>query len=238
MSCRRYEEWLALEAGGDLPPEQAAELSRHMSECGNCRRAAEELRASQAALRAFHRSPVEEQRLDAARAAVLAELRTGSASSAWRRWVTPQWLAPRWAVAGLAMVLAVTVAFWNSRSADPDQQEKIVASKPALPSAPSELREEPEQPILSRDEEGDEERNVSVEQPAAPPALPPRHDEAEEQPIRAAASAPATIEPAITVVSLPDADSGDPEENQDAVLQVASSNPDITIYWLVGRNGE
>ena len=23
-----------------------------------------------------------------------------------------------------------------------------------------------------------------------------------------------------------------------AVLQVASSDPDITIYWLVGRNGE
>ena len=236
MSCRRYEEWLALEAGGDLPPEKAAELSRHMSECGNCRRAAEELRASQTALRAFHRSPVAEQRLDAARAAVLAELRTGSASSARRRWVTPQWLAPRWAAAGLAMALAVTIAFWNSRSADPDLQEKVVASKPALPSAPSELREEPEQPILSPDEERDEEKNVSVEQLAAPPALPPRHDEADEQPLRVAA--PAITEPAITVVSLPDADSGDPEENQDAVLQVASSDPDITIYWLVGRNGE
>ena len=133
MSCRRYEEWLALEAGGDLPPEKAAELSSHMSECGNCRRAAEELRASLATLRAFHRSPVAEERLDAARATVLAELRTGRASSAWRRWVTPQWLAPRWAVAGLAMALAVTIAFWNTRSADQDQQEKIVASKPVLP---------------------------------------------------------------------------------------------------------
>ena len=234
MSCRRYEEWLALEAGGDLPPEKAAELSRHMSECGNCRRAAEELRASQAALRAFHRSPVEEQRLDAARAAVLAELRTGSASSAWRRWVTPQWLAPRWAVAGLAMVLAVTITFWNSRSADPDQQGKIAASKPALPSEPSELREEPEERILSPDEE----RVVSVEQPAVQPALRPRHDKVEEQPIRAAAPVPEITEPAITVVSLPDADTGDPEEKQDAVLQVASSDPDITIYWLVGRNGE
>ena len=218
MSCRRYEEWLALEAGGDLPPEKAAELSRHLSECGNCRRLAEELHASQAALRAFYRSPVAEQRLDAARAAVLTELRTGSDSSAWRRWVTPQWLAPRWAVAGLAMALAVTIAFWNSRSADPDQQEKVVASQPALPSAPSELREEPEQPILSPEEERDEENNVSVEQPAAP--------------------APAITEPAITVISLPDADSGDPEENQDTVLQVASSDPDIIIYWLVGRNGE
>ena len=49
---------------------------------------------------------------------------------------------------------------------------------------------------------------------------------------------PAITEPAITVVSLPDEDSGDTEENQDAVLQVASSDPDIIIYWLVGRNGE
>ncbi len=238
MSCRRYEEWLALEAGGDLPPEKAAELARHMSECGNCRRAAEELRASLAALRAFHRSPVAEERLDAARATVLAELRTGRASSAWRRLVTPQWLAPRWAAAGLAMALAVTIAFWNSRSANQDQQENIVASQPALPTPPSEFREKPAQPILSPDEERDVENNVSVEQPAAPPALPPRHDEAEEQPLRAAASAPEIPEPAITVVSLPDADSGDPEEKQDAVLQVASSDPDITIYWLVGRNGE
>ena len=231
MNCPRYEEWLALEAGGDLPSEKAAELSRHLSECVNCRRAAEELRANQAALRAFHRFPVAEQRLDAARAAVLAELRTGSASSAWRRWVTPQWLAPRWAVAGLAMVLAVTIAFWNSRSVDPDQQEKVVASQPALPIPPSELRKEPAQPILSSDKE----RNVSVEQPAAPP---PRHDEAEERPIRAATPEPAITEPAITVVSLPDANTGDTEENQDAVLQVASSDPDIIIYWLVGRNGE
>ena len=108
----------------------------------------------------------------------------GRASSAWRRWVTPQWLAPRWAVAGLAMALAVTIAFWNSRSANQDQQEKIVASKPSLLSAPSELRKEPEQPILSPDEERDEEKNVSVEQPAAPPAPPPRHDEADEQPLQ------------------------------------------------------
>lgn len=238
MSCRRYEEWLALEAGGDLSPERAAELSRHMSECGNCRRAAEELRASLAELRAFHRSRVAEQRLDTVRAAVLSELRTANALSARRRWVVPQWFTPRWAVAGLAMALAVTIAFWNSRSPDSDHQEKVMASKPVLPSASRELREEQEQPILSPDEEGDEEKNVSVEPPAAPPALPPRHDEAEEQPLRAAAPAPAIAESAITVVSLPDADSGNPEENQDTVLQVASSDPDITIYWLVGRNGE
>ena len=236
MSCLRYEEWLALEAGGDLPPEKAAELSRHMSECGDCRRAAEELRASLAALRAFHQSPVAEERLDAARAVAFAELRAGRASSVWRRWATPQWLAPRWAAAGLAMALAVTIALWNSRSADQDQQEKIVASKPALPSEASELPEEPERPIPSPDEERDKERTVSVEQPAAPPALPPRHDKAEERPIRAAA--PTIPEPVITVVSLPDVDTGDSEEKQDAVLQVASSDPDITIYWLVGQNGE
>ena len=238
MSCRRYEEWLALEAGGDLPPEKAAELSRHTSECGNCRRAAEELRASLAALRAFHRSSVTEERLDAARAVTLAELRTGSASSAWRRSVMPQWLTPRWAVAGLAMVLAVTIAFWNIRSAAQDQQEKIVASKPVLPREPSELPEEPEQPFPSPDEERDTERVVSVEQPAVPLALRPRHNKIEEQPIRAAAPVPEITEPAITIVSLPDPDSGNPEENQDTVLQVASSDPDITIYWLVGRNGE
>ena len=238
MSCLRYEEWLALEAGGDLPPESAAELSRHMSECGNCRRAAEELRASLAALRAFHQSPVAEERLDAARAVAFAELRAGRASSVWRRWATPQWLAPRWAVAGLAMALAVTISFWNTRSADQDQQEKIVASNPVLPREPSELPEEPEQPFPSPDEERDTERIVSVEQPAAPSALPPRHDKVEEQPIRAAAPVPEITEPAITVVSLPDSDSGNPEENQDTVLQVASSDPDITIYWLVGRNGE
>ena len=238
MICRRYEEWLALEAGGDLPPEKAAELSKHMSECGNCRRAAEELRASLATLRAFHRSPVAEQRLDAARATVLAELRTGRASSAWRRWVTPQWLAPRWAVAGLAMVLAATIAFWNTRSADQDQKEKIVASKPVPPMEPSELLEEPEQQFPSPDEERDTERIVSVEQPAVPLVLRPRHDKIEEQPIRAAALTPSITEPAITVVSLPDPDSGNPEENQDTVLQVASSDPDITIYWLVGQNGE
>ena len=113
-----------------------------------------------------------------------------------------------------------------------------MASQPAIPSASSELREETEQPILPPDEERDAEKTVSVEPTAAQPALPPRHEEAEEQPIRAAAPAPSITEPAITVVSLPDPDSGNPEENQDTVLQVASSDPDITIYWLLGRNGE
>lgn len=41
----------------------------------------------------------------------------------------------------------------------------------------------------------------------------------------------------VEIVSMPDANADDPDANQDVVLRLASSNPNITIYWLVGQNG-
>ena len=37
---------------------------------------------------------------------------------------------------------------------------------------------------------------------------------------------------------MPDPKADDPDANPDVVLRLASNNPDITIYWLVGQNGD
>ena len=70
------------------------------------------------------------------------------------------------------------------------------------------------------------------------PAAPLPHDPVPTKVERAAAPKPEEPQPEITVISPPQPDTDDPEKNQDTVLQLASSDPDITIYWLVGRNGD
>ena len=79
---------------------------------------------------------------------------------------------------------------------------------------------------------------IQLQTPAAPTVVaasrPPQDEPAPARIEQAVAREPAQPDPEITVISPPPANTDDPEQNQDTVLQLASSNPDITIYWLVG----
>ena len=46
MSCQRFEEWLALEVGGDLGANEAAKLQVHLGQCEACNRFGEGLRGA------------------------------------------------------------------------------------------------------------------------------------------------------------------------------------------------
>ena len=55
MNCRDWEERLALYAGGDLAPDEAAEVERHLGECPGCQMFASGLKESLEMLRESHR---------------------------------------------------------------------------------------------------------------------------------------------------------------------------------------
>ncbi len=101
MSCRDWEERIALHAGGDLTQEEAAAVDRHLAECAQCRETAAAYGWGLDLLRETHREPIPEAHFAAVRARVLAEL---------GRERRPVWRRP-WAWALAATVAAVLVAW-------------------------------------------------------------------------------------------------------------------------------
>jgi anti-sigma factor RsiW len=74
MNCSDWEERVALHAGGDLPPAEAAEVERHLRECAGCQVLASGLKQSLALLREAHDEPLAPAHFSAVRARVVAEL--------------------------------------------------------------------------------------------------------------------------------------------------------------------
>ncbi len=122
MTCKDWEERIALHAGGDLPAAEAAELETHLAACDECRGAAGMYGAGIELLREAHREPIAEAHYAAVRARVLAELRQE------RR---PVW---RWIwVGGLAAVaVAAVLMLWPTPVHTPERIE-MAAIRPAAP---------------------------------------------------------------------------------------------------------
>lgn len=74
MNCSDWEERIALHAGGDLPPAEAAEVERHLRECAGCQVLASGLKQSLALLKEAHDEPLAPAHFSAVRARVVAEL--------------------------------------------------------------------------------------------------------------------------------------------------------------------
>jgi predicted anti-sigma-YlaC factor YlaD len=98
---------LPLWVEGDLSPETAAAVDRHLAGCPECREAADRLRQSQAWLREALASPFDAADQDRLRQTVMERLRTEPLPSAARRVA----LAP--ALLAAAAVLVVAVLTWN-----------------------------------------------------------------------------------------------------------------------------
>ena len=241
MSCQQFEEWLALDVGGDLAAGESAKLQAHLSQCEVCSRFAEELRASQVSLRALHDAVLPEDRLATVRTSVLDKVRRTAAPSApaGEGLSSPAWLRPKWLLAGLAAAFVLAVSFWSPNVSGPAKQDSAIVSIPAAKDAPSEVRRQPEEPavVAQPTETADTRREEPVRLPGDPEVGPEvanlaAAERAETEQSKSAVSA------GIEVVSMPDTESDDPDANPDVVLRLASSNPNITIYWLVGQNGD
>ena len=86
MNCSDWEERIALHAGGDLPPAEAAEVERHLRECAGCQVLASGLQQSLALLKEEHDEPLAGAHFSAVRARVVAELERGAPWARRRAW--------------------------------------------------------------------------------------------------------------------------------------------------------
>jgi hypothetical protein len=104
MSCDAFEKSLALDAGGDLTPAEAARLEAHLEACAPCRELARAIQESQAALKVLSQEDaLEEDALAAWRRRVMARIE----GEPRRRVLGWRWA---WAVAAAMALLAVLTA--------------------------------------------------------------------------------------------------------------------------------
>jgi len=102
MNCNEWEERIALHASGDLSPDEAVPVERHLSACADCRGFIEELREDLRLLRLAHAQPIAEAHFTAVRARVLERLNVTR-----RPWWRGRWV---YGLAALAAVLAIVMA--------------------------------------------------------------------------------------------------------------------------------
>ena len=132
MNCKEFEENLALDLYGDLPPEQRAAYEAHLASCVNCQAAREEVRSLHGVLARRPRIEPSPDFLVESRQALMEALdreRLG-----WhgliREWMSflqlpPQWVAPRIAFALSLMVFGFGLG-WTLRP----RADRVVPSQP------------------------------------------------------------------------------------------------------------
>lgn len=100
MNCSEWEERIALYAGGDASPSEAAGVERHLAECVACQVLASGLKQSLELLREAHREPLAEAHFAAVRARVMERLENRR-----RPWWKRAWVyGPAAAVAAVVLV--------------------------------------------------------------------------------------------------------------------------------------
>ncbi len=83
MSCTKFERLIALYVENDLAPGEAGVVESHLAACESCREFAEEMRASQAALKMLRNEYIEPSEFEQVRARVL--------TARPRAWLSPAW---------------------------------------------------------------------------------------------------------------------------------------------------
>lgn len=137
MSCRRFEKLIALFVEGDLPDRRVRNVERHLADCAQCRVFAEELKESQAGVRALGREAVPQDALEAVRKSVMGKVAGTRVVSATARQVSP--FAARFNQVTIsfcvaALLIAASVAFlWREGAGGPDSTRSEHTQATALP---------------------------------------------------------------------------------------------------------
>ena len=144
MNCRDWEERIALQAEGDLPEPEVPDTERHLAECGECRKYAQDVRSSLAVIRAAHEEPLAPAHFATLRARVLEQL-PGQRRQPWR-WA---WIGALVAAAAVVVVLALPRQVELPRIAVTPPPAPLVepvapaAAEPIAPKRPAHVRRQP-----------------------------------------------------------------------------------------------
>ncbi len=147
MSCPEWEHQIALDAGGDLEPDEARRLHEHLEVCPDCRRLVDEMRENQQALGALGE---EELALGSVRERVLARIdRPRRFGFAWA-----------WGIAAAVAVAGLVIGLVRTEPVEPPQPRVAVQAPHfdlppvAKPKKPLANARGSEASILSRDRQG------------------------------------------------------------------------------------
>ncbi len=244
MSCRAWQDEIALLVGGDLPPDEAVPVEGHLESCSACRALAAELRADRRALAglAVEAPPadaLERMRRRAVEATAKSSRTAGSADAGGRG--RGAWLG----LAAALLAAAVALGLWTvqlRRPPDGEPEEGTRVSRHEAPfEAPVEASEpsEPEAPTRTRiGTSGDESPPTEPGgEPAPAPTPSPEEPEPPRDPDRLArADAGPAPERAETGPSSAQTTPSSPSEP--ITIRIVSEDPDIVFYWLTDEPKE
>ena len=129
MNCVDWEERIALHAGGDLAPAEAAEVDRHLAACPGCRGFSTGLRDTLAGLRDTHSEAIPAAAFTAVRAGVIAEIER--TRRVWRRLA---WIS------GVGVAAALFLALALKPGPLPAPPQRVAFAIPQAPEAPKIVR--------------------------------------------------------------------------------------------------
>jgi anti-sigma factor RsiW len=168
MNCSNWEERIALYAGGDLRPEEAVEVERHLGDCPGCQVFASGLKESLQLLQEVHTEPIAPAHFSAVRARVMAELESAQ---------LPWWKRQMW-IYGLA-VAALALVFLLARSPQaPVAPHQMAVHVPPVPVEPHVVGTPAPEPVVPRIHHAQLRRHS----PAARPRIVPARENTESGP--------------------------------------------------------
>lgn len=250
--CPDHESRIALAAGGDLTPPEAAALEAHLRSCDACRRFAEEIDDSQRAVRGLAEQELGDDVLTGVRAAVLREIASSRQPGAvvafpgagWR--TARPWLA---AAAGVLLALGALALFQRVPGPEPAGEtglesrgsEKVAStSAPEPQQPPAEIQPSPVASSTALPTPEVTTRASADPPPAAAPTTPRKLAPPIASPPPATAPPPPTAETETVlaqVVPPPEtalaAHAGGAAQTAPTVIKLIPEDADLVIYWLV-----
>ncbi len=222
MNCRGYESDLALHVEGDLPASRAPAVEAHVRECGGCRAFLAELRESQRAVQHLAGEPIPDDALAAVRAGIV--------------WAPPLPLrSVRPAVAAGLAAAVVAVALWVERPREVSRQAVRFPGSPVAPTPnPASAKPGVDQ---TRHPEADESTvriptRVSTRVTQSEPTTALCSEDA-DQLARALVSI-SRIGQVADALQEPSPTFAQPTQ---PLVQLATDDPGIVIYWRLESNG-
>ncbi len=214
MNGHIQEEKLAMLAGGDLRDKEAFDLERHLHECPACSARLKSYREDRRSLSALRETGVDERDYDSVRRSVMQRLQT-------ERSFRFRFAQLRWgALAATILIAAVIgIGYWSRIPAPQRVGLPEPVTRPQL--EPSQAK--PRRPSVSLGE-------MAATLPTVP--RPTKIPRAPQPSVTTGSSPPAMNVPALAVAS-----SQMPQVQDEVIMKLETSDPNVVIIWLASPKG-